>query len=280
MRDVRPRPDWKENKRIAVRAADQTYEWVGVKKRGRRQSVETVDGAGLPMEISHEVYINSINVPVPESCGRLSDADVHRIRLNYGSAYTEPFNNILEPLRPTVVKQSLVDFCKDACASIERAAQQKGVADGSMLTLRELADALFGRPNIQNGGATFFEVNEPLMKTDTKSYQDMFRILSFIRSLSGPEVEVEVMHCDGQLAMMLANAKRRFPGMYRRVVVAVAGFHEHGHSAFAINEGWWEAFVKSCLDVIGCVAVCIEQRFLCYIEMLPHTCMLVSVASS
>ena len=252
MRDERPQPFWKQNRRVAVYAADQTYEWVGVKKRGRRQSVERVDSAGLPIELAHEVYINSITVPIPSACGNLSDADVARIHANHGSAYTEPFNNILEPLRPAVVRQSLVDFGRDACASINALAFSKGV-DVAQLTLRELADALFGRPNMQNGGPTFFLVNEPLMRTDTKSYADMYKILGFLRELDGDEVQVEVVHGDGQLCVMLQNTKRRFPAMYRKVVVGVAGFHEHGHSAFALNEGWYEVFVKSCLDVIGCV---------------------------
>ena len=257
MRDERPEPSWKPNRRVAVYAADQTYEWVGVKKRGRRQSVERVDAAGLPMEIAHEVYINSITVPVPSACGHLSDGDLACIRANHGSAYTEPFNNALLPLRPAAVKQSLVEFAQDACASVEMAALHKG-CDTSGLTMREVAEALFGRPIVQNGGPTYFLVNEPLMKTDTKSYEDMYKLLSHLRNLSGSEVAVEIVHGDGQLCVMLQNVKRCFPVMYSKVVIGVAGFHEHAHCAFALNEGWYETFVKACLDVIGCVAACFQ----------------------
>ena len=35
---------------------DQTYQWVGVKKRGRRNQVEHVDGTGMPLQIVHQVW--------------------------------------------------------------------------------------------------------------------------------------------------------------------------------------------------------------------------------
>ena len=42
--------------------ADQTYEWVGMKKRGRRSTVERHDGRGMPVEIKHEVYPSFVSV--------------------------------------------------------------------------------------------------------------------------------------------------------------------------------------------------------------------------
>ena len=72
MREYRPQPEWKRGLHIKVFAYDQTYQWVGMKKRGRRQAVERLDGAGLPTEIRHEVYINSIDVALPSGLGTLS----------------------------------------------------------------------------------------------------------------------------------------------------------------------------------------------------------------
>ena len=72
MQKSRPQPAWKCGPHIKVFAFDQTYQWVGMKKRGRRQAVEHLDGAGMPMQISHEVYINSINVALPTMLGTLS----------------------------------------------------------------------------------------------------------------------------------------------------------------------------------------------------------------
>ena len=38
MRDLRPRPEFDEGEHISVYGFDQTYEWVGMAKRGRRQA--------------------------------------------------------------------------------------------------------------------------------------------------------------------------------------------------------------------------------------------------
>ena len=123
MMKFRPKPNWKKGCHIKCFGYDQTYQWVGVKKRGRRQAVERVDSTGLPMQISHEVYINSIDVALPDGLGTLSAADLARIKANYGSAYTEPFNLILLPLMPSAVEASLLEFARDVCISIEQACQ-------------------------------------------------------------------------------------------------------------------------------------------------------------
>ena len=44
MQKSRPRPAWKCGPHIKVFAFDQTYQWVGMKKRGRRQAVEHLVG--------------------------------------------------------------------------------------------------------------------------------------------------------------------------------------------------------------------------------------------
>ena len=72
MKEHRPQPKWKQGPHVKVFGFDQTYQWVGMKKRGRRQAVEHLDGAGLPSQINHEVYINSIHVPLPATLGTLS----------------------------------------------------------------------------------------------------------------------------------------------------------------------------------------------------------------
>ena len=123
MMKFRPKPHWMKGCHIKCFGYDQTYQWVGVKKRGRRQSVERVDSTGLPMQIAHAVYINSIDVALPDGLGTLSAADLARIKANYGSAYTEPFNLILLPLMPLTVEASLLEFARDVCTSIEQACQ-------------------------------------------------------------------------------------------------------------------------------------------------------------
>jgi hypothetical protein len=95
MRDCRPRP----GRHVFVYGFDQTYEWVGMQKRGRLQAVEHVDAAGMPMQITHEVYINSIQIHLPASLGTLSPADVAAIGANNGSPYTEDYNHLFDFLR-------------------------------------------------------------------------------------------------------------------------------------------------------------------------------------
>ena len=52
MRDCRPEPNWERGQHVSFFVADQTYEWVGMKKRGRRNTVERHDASGMPVEMS------------------------------------------------------------------------------------------------------------------------------------------------------------------------------------------------------------------------------------
>ena len=64
-----------------------------MKKRGMRKTVERHDASGMPIQIRHEVYVNSIKLHLPASLGTLSAADRARIAANHGSPYTEDYNN-------------------------------------------------------------------------------------------------------------------------------------------------------------------------------------------
>ena len=76
MKKHRPQPAWKVGAHVKVFGYDQTYQWVGMKKRGRRQAVERLDGTGMPTQITHEVYINSLNLPLPAMLGTLSQVHI------------------------------------------------------------------------------------------------------------------------------------------------------------------------------------------------------------
>ena len=62
MRDCRPPPESEEGAHVFAFGFDQTYEWVGMKKHGRRRTLEQHDATGMPIELRHEVYVNSIKV--------------------------------------------------------------------------------------------------------------------------------------------------------------------------------------------------------------------------
>ena len=110
MRDLRPKPDWLEGEHVFVYAFDQTYEWVGMQKRGRLQAVEHVDARGMPMSITHEVYINSVQIRLPAALGTLSLWDVATIAANHGSPYTEDYNNLFDFLRVRVCTLTTIAY--------------------------------------------------------------------------------------------------------------------------------------------------------------------------
>jgi hypothetical protein len=89
-----------------------------MKKRGRRSTVEKHDASGMPIQIRHEVYINSIRLHLPASLGTLSSADLLTIQQNHGSPYTEDFNNVLAALDYDVVDASLRTLAIDALAPV------------------------------------------------------------------------------------------------------------------------------------------------------------------
>jgi hypothetical protein len=250
MRDCQPVAMWERGHHISFYAADQTYEWIGMKKRGARKTLERLDAAGMPVLIEHEVYVNSIKLHLPASLGNLSAADIVTIQNNHGSAYTEDFNNVFAPLDPVVVRGNLLAWVQEAMQLVAKRAQDEGsrVQD---LTLRQIAHALFGRPNIDPGGASDFDILDPLARTDTKSYDDFVRITEHLRRFSDPRCIIEIFCGDGQSVISFKNLKRRWPSRYARWLIAVGGFHEHAHFLFGSTETFWLCFFCSCMRELG-----------------------------
>ena len=145
------------------------------------------------MAITHEVYVNSVQVHIPSSLGTLSPAALAAISANHGSPYTEDYHLVLNPLEPSTVDGYLRDFYTDALASVHRAMQSAQVAQPAALSIRQVASALYGRPAIDPGGASEFDILEPLMQTDTKSYQDFAKIVRHLSGYSPPSTVVNVL---------------------------------------------------------------------------------------
>ena len=53
------------NEQVELYGFDQTYQWIGMQKRGRMQAKERHDAQGMPISIEHAVYINSVRVSTP-----------------------------------------------------------------------------------------------------------------------------------------------------------------------------------------------------------------------
>ena len=250
MRDVRPPPRFEVGGHVSLYIADQTYQWVGMKKRGRRQSLERHNSSGMPMAITHEVYVNSVKVLLPASLATLSEAAVAKIQSNHGSPYTEDYHNVLDPLLPSEVDASLREFAYDALAPVVQLLASGMHTDA--LSIRQVASALFGRPNIDPGGASEFDILEPLMQTDTKSYDDFKKIFHNLSSHSAPSTIVNVFAGDGQSCIGGKNLKRAFPQLYADWLIVVGGFHEHAHFMFAITEAFWKCLLYTCyVTVLG-----------------------------
>ena len=210
MHDCRPKVEWDVGRHVCFYVADQTYEWVGMKKRGARKTLERLGPTGMPVAIEHEVYINSIKLQLPYSLGTLSAADLAAVAHNKGSPYTEDYNLVFVPLQPVAVMGSLVVLSRDALALVTAAAATATVPPAG-LTLRQIATALYGRPNIDPGGPSEFEILEPLMRTDTNSYDDFVKITHHLSSHSGAECVVDIFCGDGQSVLSFKNLKKRFP---------------------------------------------------------------------
>ena len=157
---------------------------------------------------------------------------------------------------------------------------QEATALGAMpsrLTLRQIADAMFRPPNIRNGGPTEIDILPVLPDTDTKSYEDYHRTAAHLDDHCAASVKVKLDWTDGQGCITGAlptlilhnwtdafgvvhsckhmctgkNGKVKFPELYANRVVCVSGFHEHAHSAFAINEMYFEKYLAWCYNQVG-----------------------------
>jgi hypothetical protein len=232
MRDCRPEPSWPAGEHVDFFVADQTYEWVGMKKRGRRNTVERHDAHGMPVEIKHAVYVNSIRVRLPSLLGNLSAADISAIRANHGSPYTEPYDNVFQPLDFNTIDASLLDFAVDAFLPIVRL----GISP-ELLSMDQIATGLFGRGSVDPGGPSEFEILEPLMDTDTKSYDDFVGIFSHLNRNESASNVVSVFVGDGQSVIQAKNNKVRWPRLYAKWLLMAGGFHEHAHFMFACTKG-------------------------------------------
>ena len=138
--------DWERGLHVDWFCADQTYEWVGMKKRGRRNTVERHDARGMPVEIRHEVYINAIQLHLPASLGTLLPQEVVTIQRNHGTPYTEDFNHVFAPLDYDTVDASLRSLAIDALTPVLLMLS----GPPNMISLSDVARGLFGRGKVKS----------------------------------------------------------------------------------------------------------------------------------
>lgn len=71
------------------------------------------------------------------------------------------------------------------------------------------------------GGPTEFDILEPLMSTDTKSYDDFVKIMAHLERNSDPAAEIFIGLGDGQSVIAFKNLKKKWTSRYSRWVIAV-----------------------------------------------------------
>jgi hypothetical protein len=150
---------------------------------------------------------------------------------------------VFQPLYFNTIDASLLDFAVDAFLPIVRL----GISP-ELLSMDQIATGLFGRGSVDPGGPSEFEILEPLMDTDTKSYDDFVGIFSHLNRNESASNVVSVFVGDGQSVIQAKNNKVRWPRLYAKWLLMAGGFHEHAHFMFACTELYCPPFVRYCLD--------------------------------
>lgn len=125
--------------------------------------------------------------------------------------------------------------------------------NASLISLREIIDALYGFPDTNPRGPTPRQILPPLLDTDTCSYNDMIKILRMCFSYMSLLCVVLVLFGDGQSVQMLRNTRRRWPRAYKRVLIGCGHFHQFAHWEFGQVEGFWACLMCCCMQEIGAV---------------------------
>lgn len=235
---------------VAVFGTDQTYAWQGMSKTAKNhRAVERVDAAGMPIEIKHLVYVNSVQVLLPHNFPALNGVELLQIAQH--GPYTEPYYNLLPPLNPARVQQDLRSYAAEVAQHL-RDALPAGASVNS-ITMRAIAQATFGYPDTDPRGPTPIRITPPLLDTDTKSYNDLMKIFSWCLRFVAHLITLIclILFGDGQTVLRARDLKRKFPKTYKRLLIGCGFFHHLAHLLFALNEGFWLCFCCACAAKLG-----------------------------
>ena len=115
------------------------------------------------------VYINGQDWAVDAAVAPLSDGA--RARIAAHGPYTQDFARVFPILQPHNCETFMDELLGDTSALL--------VALGPMPSTRDFVLALLSRPNVDPGGPTYTTFLTPLLECDTKSYDDMRRIVEW-----------------------------------------------------------------------------------------------------
>ena len=123
---------------------------------------------------------------------------------------------------------------------------QSAQEQGSLST-KAILIALLGRPNVNCGDPAYLTDLSPLMKCDTNNTTDMIRIVRHAREhYDGRTPLVLRMTGDGQSIITLSWLKRRWPDMYKHVLITNGHWHSHGHFMLQGVKLFWPCIYGTC----------------------------------
>ena len=182
---------------------------------------------------------------IPFTMGQLSPDDIARIEKD--GPYTEDYRNLLPVLNPIRVKAELNDGLSEL---LELASCNERIDDDDNaidppgeLSEKDITDSICGRPNIVTGGPTPMRFLPSIPQCDTKAFVDVFKfipILLLAAMLTAPQLTVLVVFGDGQTVEILRACKRRWPQLYKRILIGNGHFHSFAHFCFALIRGFWK----------------------------------------
>ena len=120
---------------------------------------------------------------------------------------------------------------------------------GEVLTTEAILHALLGRPtNIDCGDRAYLTDLAPIMHCDTNKIPDLVRIVSHAKQHYGRSPLVLRMTGDGQSVLTLSWLKRRWPEIYKNVLITNGHWHSHGHFMLQGVKLFWPCFYRACAN--------------------------------
>jgi hypothetical protein len=198
-------------------------------KKNKNCANETVDTDGMHVEYANAVYINIVNIPTPAEVFAPSQSEYSEI-LRLGP-FTRSYQNVVPILQPVAVKASTFLMWRHFGGKVIALAGSLQ-RDPARLTLAEMARGVLGRVGVHSP-ASYLDIRDPIPGCDTKSNDDMHKIMSRIeadtitdfqhyklpsdglRPVASPETTVNFDHSKSRRAHPHAHP-RAHPHAHRR----------------------------------------------------------------
>ena len=88
---------------------------------------------------------------------------------------------------------------------------------------------ILGKRDINVGDPDYITDFPPLMDCNTNSYRDISKIVRHLQNQYGHIPLILRITGDGQTAQFLSYLKRRYPDLFKHVLVSNGNWHSNGH---------------------------------------------------